>query len=164
MSGGGVPSKELLVFKRLMFVASTGLVAGSLLAGCGVDDASDEDFVRSLCDATNELEAGIEAAIEDASTQTDAQKGIELLVPPLEEFVKAFEDADPPKDLQDWHKAASAELNARVDKFKDAKTLASLEGFSDSPVPDPPAAAKQRLRDVAEDIQECTGVAFLKPD
>jgi hypothetical protein len=50
-----------------------------------------------------------------------------------------------------------------VDKFKEEKTLASLEGFGDSPVPDPPAEAKARLRDAGKDVEICDGVAFLKP-
>jgi hypothetical protein len=49
-------------------------------------------------------------------------------------------------------------------KFKEAKTLASLEGFGDSPVPNPPAADKQRLREAARNVDECDSVAFLKPD
>ncbi len=99
-----------------------------------------------------------------ASTQTDSGKAAGLLVEPLEKFVKAFKDSDPPDDLDEWHDEASDRLQATVDAFKKEQSLSALVGFSDSPIPDPPAEAKQRLRDAAEDVDACDGVAFLKPD
>lgn len=141
------------------------LVLPVAMAACGGGgDASDEAFVAQLCNATTQLKTDFTAAVKDASGQTDSGKAVERLIPPLEAFAKAFDDADPPKDLKDWHSAASKQLDAAVAKFKTEKTLASLEGFGDSPVPDPPADAKTRLRAAAENVDECDGVAFLKPD
>ncbi len=135
------------------------------LSACGGGGSStDEEFVTELCSATAKLNTDFAAAVKDASGQTDSAKAVERLVPPLEAFVKAFDDAKPPKDLKDWHSAASKQLDSAVEKFKTEKTLASLEGFGDSPVPDPPADAKQRLRTAAENIKACDGVAFLKPN
>ena len=135
------------------------------MSACGGGGSStDEEFVTELCDATVQLKTDFAAAVKDASGQTDSGKAVERLIPPLEAFVKAFDDAKPPKDLKEWHSAATDQLQAAVEKFKTEKTLASLEGFGDSPVPDPPADAKQRLRAAAENITACEGVAFLKPD
>ncbi|MGE3073806.1 MAG: hypothetical protein AB7N24_06905 [Dehalococcoidia bacterium] len=135
------------------------------VAGCGGGgDGSDEQFVTDLCNATTRLKADFADAVKEASGQTDSTRAVDSLIPPLEAFVKAFEDAKPPKDLKDWHSAASDQLDAAVQKFRTEKTLASLEGFGDSPVPDPPADAKARLREVAQNVDACDGVAFLKPD
>jgi hypothetical protein len=134
-------------------------------AACGDDKPGTErEFAVELCAATREFEASLSSALEQASTETDATKALEALTEPLEDFVKAFRDANPPEDLEDWHKEAGDQLDAVVERFKEEKTLASLEGFGDSPVPDPPAEAKQRLRGAAADAEECEGVAFLKPD
>ncbi len=152
--------------RLLRFAAGLGLLALAGFAGaaCGVDDpGTDGDFVLELCDATKALEADFATAVSAASEQTDPAKAVEALAPPLDTFVAAFEDAKPPEDLEEWHKTAAKQLRASVDKFKAEKTLASLEGFGDSPVPDPPAEAKQRLREAAEDVDGCEGVAFLKP-
>ena len=148
-----------------LLMAAPIVAASFLLGGCGGDGAgSDEDFVKELCNASTQLETDLDAAIANASSQTDPEKAIEALVPPLEDFVEAFKDANPPEDLEDWHETASDQLEAEVVAFKEAKSLDELEGFGDSPVPDPPAEAKARLRTAAEDIEECDGVTFMKPD
>ena len=135
-------------------------------AGClgGGGSGDDESFVRALCEAQTELSDGIDEAVAAAGSQTDPQKTIDLLIPPLEDYVGAFQDAKPADDMKEWHSAAGQQLEAAVERFKDERTLASLEGFGDSPVPDPPAVQKQRLRAAAIDVEECAGVAFLKPD
>jgi len=149
----------------LLLIAAPVVAGTFLLAGCGGDGAgSDEDFVKDLCDASTQLESDLDTAIADASSQTDPEKAIEALVPPLEDFVEAFKDANPPEDLEDWHETASNQLETEVEEFKEAKSLEELEGFGDSPVPDPPAEAKSRLRTAAEDVEECEGVTFMKPD
>jgi hypothetical protein len=152
------------MMKRRRVALGAFLLAPALMIGCGGGDSSDEEFVTELCDAVVRLNTDFEAAVKDASAETDPAKAVERLVPPVEEFVDAFDDADPPEDLKEWHDASVAQLEAAVVKFKEAKTLASLEGFGDSPVPNPPAADKQRLREAARNVDECDSVAFLKPD
>ena len=149
---------------RLSLLAIPVLSAGALIAACGGDSGNDESFVRDLCGASSELEAALDEAVASASSQTDASKAVQALVPPLEEFVDAFRDLNPPEDLEDWHRTAGTQLGDAVQKFKDANSLSALEGFGDSPVPDPPAAAKARLRTAAADVEECDGVTFFKPD
>lgn len=140
------------------------LVPALALAGCGDDEpGTDAEFVAQLCEAKRDLDASLATAIQDASSQTDAAAALDELVEPLEDFVEAFKDSSPPGDLAEWHGEAGDEMETAVERFKDEKTLASLEGFGDSPVPDPPAEAKLRLRSAAEDIEACEGVAFLKP-
>ena len=148
---------------RLMGATALLVVSLGFAACSGGDPATDEDFVQELCEATSQLDQQFAAAVAKASEQTDPNKAVEALVGPLEEFVRAFEDADPPKDLEDWHHSASKQLEDAVAKFKKEKALASLEGFGDSPVPDPPADAKARLREAGKKVAACDGVAFLKP-
>lgn len=151
--------------KRVTLLLTASL-AVPFLSACfgGSDSGNDESFVRALCEAQTELSDGIDGALAAASSQTDPQKTIDLLIPPLETYVDAFEDASPPDDLEAWHDASADQLESAVERFKQERTLASLEGFGDSPVPDPPAVQKQRLREAAADVEECNGVAFLKPD
>jgi hypothetical protein len=145
--------------------AGAGVALGiAVLPACSGDKAgTDDEFVQELCDATKTLDQQFAAAVAQSSQETDPAKAVEALATPLDEFVKAFDDANPPEDLEDWHDAATKQLRTAVDKFKEEKTLASLEGFGDSPVPDPPAEAKARLRDAGKDVEGCDGVAFLKP-
>ncbi|MGE0601799.1 MAG: hypothetical protein AB7J35_20655 [Dehalococcoidia bacterium] len=153
------------MLRRARFSLVALMALPLVVSACGGGgDGSDKEFVTDLCDATTQLKTDFAAAVKDASGQTDSGKAVDRLIPPLEAFVKAFDDAKPPKDLKEWHNAASDQLAAAVEKFKTEKTLASLEGFGDSPVPDPPADAKARLREVAQNIDACDGVAFLKPD
>ena len=151
--------------KRKLVFLSLALAGPSFSACFGGDGTgSDESFVRALCEAQTELSAGVDEAVTAAGGQTDPQKTIDLLIPPLEAYVDAFRDADPPEDLKEWHDASADQIEAAVERFKDERTLASLEGFEDSPVPDPPTAAKARLRAAAADVEQCAGVAFLRPD
>lgn len=151
--------------KRILLVLTAALaIPGFSACFGGGGSGSDESFVRALCEAQTELSDGVDEAVAAAGSQTDPQKTIDLLIPPLEDYVEAFKDADPPDDLKDWHEASGEQIEGAVEKFKEERTLASLEGFEDSPVPDPPAAAKARLRAAAVEVEECAGVAFLRPD
>ncbi len=140
-----------------------GAISASSLTACGSDSGNDEDFVRGLCEASTELRGGVEKAVKDGSTSTDPNRVIELLTVPIDTFVKAFDKLKPPKDLKTWHEVASKELQQTAETFRKEKKLTALASFSDSPVPNPPAAAKTRLKTAAVEIPECAGVAFLKP-
>ena len=141
------------------------ILAVSSFAACSGDgDGNDEDFVRGLCEASTELRNGVEQAIKNSSSSTDPNKAVESLAEPVDEFADDFDDLDPPEDLKDWHDDASEKLSAVAKDFRERKDIAALEGFNDSPVPDPPSAQKARLREAAEDIQQCNGVTFFKPD
>ena len=153
------------MFKKPVIVLGLGALAASTFFACsGDEDGNDEDFVRGLCEASTELRNGVEQAIRDSSSSTDPNKAVESLAEPVDEFADDFGDLDPPGDLKDWHDDASDTLAATAKEFRERKDIAALEGFNDSPVPDPPTAAKARLRAAAEDVQECNGVTFFKPD
>ncbi|MEO8540483.1 MAG: hypothetical protein ABI577_12150 [bacterium] len=138
-------------------------VIGANFAACGNDAGNDEGFVRGLCEASSALRAGIQQAGKDGATSTEPGKAVDLMVAPVDAFVKSFGDLNPPKDLNDWHSDATKQLKQTADTFRAEKKLTVLASFNDSPVPDPPAAAKARLQTVATGVSECNGVAFLKP-
>jgi hypothetical protein len=145
--------------------AGSLLCAVSVLSSCGGSSGgNDKDFVTDLCHAATDLRGGIQQAIKEGSTSTDANKTVDLISAPIDQFVKDFADARPPKDLKEWHDGASQQLQQTAQNFKQQNTLAALTDFGHSPVPDPPAAAKARLEDVAKSVPDCNGVAFLKPD
>ena len=150
--------------RKLGIAAAAVLLLVPLTACSGDDSGNDEDFVKGLCEASTGLRDGVEEALGNARTSTDPNAAAQALVEPIEEFVDAFKDLNPPEDLEEWHDTASGQLEQAASNFREKKDLAALEGFADSPVPDPPAAAKSRLRVAAEDVQECNGVTFLKPD
>ncbi len=143
----------------VLFVAMVAPMASA----CGNDDGNDRDFVTGLCEASSDLRSGVEKAVRDGATSTETGKAVELMVAPVDAFVKAFGELKPPKDLKSWHKDATNQLEQTAENFRIEKKLTALASFNDSPVPDPPADAKARLQTVAKDIPECNGVAFLKP-
>jgi hypothetical protein len=148
---------------RIPALLSVTAVLASMFVSCGSDNGNDKDFVKGLCEASSELRTGVEQAVKTGATSTDPGKSVELLVGPVDAFVKAFGDLKPPKDLKSWHKDATAQLEKTAETFRNEKKLTALATFNDSPVPDPPADAKARLQNVAKDVPECNGVAFFKP-
>lgn len=144
-------------------VLLAALVAPAAVSCGGGGDGNDKDFVTGLCEASSALRAGVEKAVKDGASSTEPGKAVELMVAPVDAFVKAFGDLNPPKDLKTWHKDATSQLEATAETFRKEKQLTALAAFNDSPVPDPPADAKVRLQAVAQDIPACQGVAFLKP-
>lgn len=149
---------------KLGIFLALGVIAASSLVACGSDGGNDDDFVRGLCEASSALRTGVEKAVKDGATSTDPNKVVELLAVPVDAFVKAFDDLNPPKDLKDWHEEATSQLRQTAETFRTEKKLTALATFNDSPVPNPPDAARARLETAAADIPECAGVAFLKPD
>lgn len=149
------------VFGSVVLMAA---VVAPAAVGCGDGgDGNDKDFVTGLCEASSALRAGVEKAVKDGASSTAPGKTVELMVAPVDAFVKAFGDLNPPKDLKTWHKDATEQLEKTAETFRNEKQLTALATFNDSPVPDPPADAKARLQTAARDVPECQGVAFLKP-
>lgn len=149
---------------KLAAFAALSVIAGSSLVACGGGEGNDEDFVKGLCEASSELRSGVEKAVKDGSTSTDPGKVVELMIVPIDAFAKAFDDLKPPKDLKDWHEETADQLNATATSFRTEKKLTALAAFNDSPIPSPPGDARARLEAAAEDVPECTGVVFLKPN
>ncbi|MEO6397658.1 MAG: hypothetical protein ABIP13_04250 [Tepidiformaceae bacterium] len=149
---------------KLLLFAPFALLLTTLSACGGDSDGSYESFSRDLCKASSGLQAGIQKAVKDASTNSDPNKAIETIADPIDAFVKAFDNGDPPKNLKAWHAQSAKDLKQAAETFRKQKDFTALSGFGDSPVPDPPSSEKQKLRDAAKNLTECDGVVFLKPN
>ena len=90
---------------------------------------------------------------------TDEDKAIEAMVKPFENFANAIDDANPPKDLKDWHDQTVETLDDVVKKLKDGDVEA-LSSFGDSPLPEPPADASERLQKIADKNKDCQDADF----
>jgi hypothetical protein len=172
-----VTTRKFPSLALLSLVAVSALV---LLAACGGDDdddgggggnstttsgggnittsggtGSDEDFVADICKAGKQFAADFQTALKDLGTNaSDPNKIAEKLTKPVEDFVKAFAKAKPPKDLKDWHEQATSQMNLLVKNLKENNDFSAFEE-QDQPFPDPPANAEERLSKVAEKNKDC---------
>ena len=78
------------VFGSVVLMAA---VVAPAAVGCGDGgDGNDKDFVTGLCEASSALRAGVEKAVKDGASSTAPGKTVELMVAPVDAFVKAFGD------------------------------------------------------------------------
>lgn len=132
-------------------IAGTALLLAGCGGGSGGGGGSDEAFIEDIC------AAGVEffSALEGIDTQeADPAKALEAFAGPFEDFANAVEDADPPSDLEEWHTQAVASLNDIVAKLKDGD-IDALSNLGDSPFPEAPADAQERLDKIAADNEDC---------
>lgn len=159
-------------FRKLAIWAGIVPVAlgATFLAACGGDDdggsggtGSDEDYVSAICKAGVDFSKALEEVFKDPSALTDEDKAIEKLSEAFEDFANDFAKAKPPADLKEWHSEASKQLKDGVKQLKDG----DLEGgifAGDSPFPEPPAEAGERLSKIAETNEDCQEADFSFTD
>jgi hypothetical protein len=142
------------------------LLAASTFAACGGDDddggggtGSDEDFVADFCELLKNFGEDIDKLEDEADSITDLDEIAELLSEPVENLADGFADLKPPADLRDWHKEASDQLKEAAEQLKDGNLDADILA-SDSPIPDPPEDAADRLSAIAEDNEDCQDAEF----
>lgn len=120
---------------------------------------SDEAYVSDICkgfrgyfDDLSSMLSGI-----DFTDPNYEEKLNEKMTDPMRAVAKVFADADPPKDLQDWHNQVVAAFNKTVEALEkgdyDAIDDESLE------FPDMPADAEARLEKVAEKNEDCKALS-----
>ncbi len=79
---------------------------------------------------------------------------------PFEQLAKDFSKANPPKDMREWHSAATKSLNDIAKALKDAKGLDALSALGDDPFPEQPAGVEDRLGKIAESNKDCQDADF----
>lgn len=154
--------RKLAIWAGILPVA----LGATLFGACGGGDdggsggtGSDEKFVADICKAGLDFSKALEEVFKDPSALTDEDKAIEKLGDAFEDFANAFAKAKPPADLKDWHSEASKQLKDGVKQIKDG----NLEGgifAGDSPFPEPPAEAGDRLSKIAENNKDCQEADF----
>lgn len=128
-------------------------------SGGGGGSGSDEAFVGGLCDAFLTFSTDLDKLFKDPSKLADEEDAAKAFAEPFADLAKAFDKLKPPKDLQDWHDEASDALN-KVAKDLKAGNADSEVFASDSPFPDPPKEAGDRLSKVAEKNKTCQEADF----
>lgn len=159
-------------FRKLALYLGVATIAlgATMFAACGGDDdddggstsgatGSDEKFVADICKAGVTFSKDLEKVMKDAASLSDEKKAAQALADPFEDFANAFSKAKPPKDLSEWHKDASSKLKEAVKALKDGD-LESDIFTQDSPFPDPPKEASERLTKVAEGNKDCQEADF----
>ena len=166
-AGGNV--MRLSVIARFIFA---GLVLAAPIAACGGGDSNsvaggggsnaDTAYVTGLCQSFATFSDDMEKSLS-GPTPTDLGDAFaqlfKAMVKPTHQFSDAFGKLRPPSDLADWHKNAAAQLAAAAKALKAGKfDDPALQGVSNSPIPDMPDAARQRLEAIAAKIDACKKV------
>jgi hypothetical protein len=152
-------------FRRVMLgLGVVPVLAGAALFGaCGGDDdggtGSDEDFVADLCEIMKNFSDDLDNLEEEAEGAEEFDEIAELLSGPIGDLADGFADLNPPEDLQDWHEEASEELDKLSDDL-DSGELTEEAMSGESPIPDPPEEAAERLSALAEDNEDCQDADF----
>jgi hypothetical protein len=147
------------------------VLGATILAGCGGGGnggsgggtGSDEKFVGDICKAGLNFTKALEDVFKDPAALADEKKALDKLADAFDDFANAFARANPPSDLKAWHSDASKQLKDGVKQIKDG----DLEGgifAGDSPFPEPPAGAGDRLTKVAESNEDCIEADFAFSD
>jgi hypothetical protein len=175
MLNGGMHRKgEVMNFRTIAIRGGFLPVAlgAMVFAGCGGGDGgsgggggtgSDEKFVSDICKAGLTFSKSLEDVFKDPAALADEEKALGKLADAFEDFSNAFAKANPPSDLKAWHSDASKQLKEGVKQIKSG----DLEGgifAGDSPFPEPPAAAGDRLSKVAESNKDCQDADFSFTD
>ncbi|MBI5947668.1 MAG: hypothetical protein HY875_05995 [Chloroflexi bacterium] len=169
-------------FRRwaLILPAMLAVVAAFALVACGGDDddddtggsggdtggnvqtGSDEKYVGQICKAMKTFTTSLDAATKDLSSASngDVDKLLEKMAAPFDQLAKDFGKANPPKDMKDWHVAATKALQDIAKSLKDAKGLDALDALGEDPFPEPPAGVEERLSKLADNNADCKAAQF----
>lgn len=143
-------------------------LGATLFAACGGDDdgggggggsGSDEDYVAAICKAGLNFSKDLEEVFKDPESLADEDKAMEKLADIFEDFANDFAKAKPPADLKDWHNDASKQLKDGVEQIKDGDLESGIFA-GDTPFPEPPAEAGERLQKAAESNEDCQEADF----
>lgn len=124
----------------------------------GTPTAGDVNYVRGLCRAINSYVTRLENATdEDPALFSDQARLLEVAAPILQDFREDLDDADPPRDLEAFHKALVNRVRQIARDAQDGRLSAveELSRFSEG-VPNPPEQIQARMAGASEVLPECT--------
>lgn len=137
----------------------------------------DEDYLRTICVAGNDLQNAMFAALvrmetEGVDPEDDPEAFGELFVEPLAGFLEAIRDVTPPDDMAEYHEAALAAYEGLIALFASVEEGEELEGGpldllggmleGAEAIPVISEATRARLAAVAADIPDCAGSIILQ--
>jgi hypothetical protein len=162
IGAGGKQAKEspMTKLKRLRLGAFLvpALFVVALTGACGGDGGggtgSDEQFVADLCKAGAKFDEDLTKLFAGIANIGSEEEAAKKFAEPFEAFARSFKAARPPADLKAWHAEASKSLDDAVKALKGGNTDAAIFA-QDSPFPEPPAAADERLSKIAEKNADC---------
>ena len=147
-----------LAFVSLAVAACGGGDDDGGSSGGGGGTGSDAKFVADICKAGKTFSDDLTKLLSGSTT--DPSKAIEQIAKPFEAFAKAFDKANPPSDLKQWHNDATKSLNEVVKKMKGGDQEEILSALDGDPFPEPPKSASDRMQKVAEKNQDCKDANF----
>jgi len=112
------------VLRPVMIVLA--LVAALLLAGCGGDDASKEEFATAMVSARNDADAGL-AQIVEASSWDDLMARMKVAAVDVRGAASEVRTADAPSGLEDERDLLAERLVALSDEI--ISTVETFEAF-----------------------------------
>lgn len=154
--------RRVFLFASLAFA-----IALSACGGGGGDDkktpaaraGTDQEYVAAICGAYKTFTAEIDAVLKKPGDLKTAQDVTERLSPPVSALAVAFSKANPPADLAEWHKEASAQLTETVNRLKTGK-LDAAAALGVNPIPAVPGEVAGRLNGVAAGNADCRAAGF----
>ena len=156
-----------LIWRRVAFALGIFMATSGLLAACssgGGGDGSDEDYVKSICEANLLLEDVIGILFESAfSGEEPDEDALDELVESFEKWIDALDDANPPSDAADAHDALVERIREGLDELKSGDAdLETLSLFGDEEdLPEPPQAVRDRLNEAAAGVEVCEGTELF---
>ncbi|PFG74505.1 hypothetical protein [Tepidiforma thermophila] len=150
------------VHLRAGFILVPALLGALLLGACGGDSdggggggtGSDEKFVADICKAGAQFQDDLTKLFASLANVQSEEEAVKKLAEPFESFAKSFKTAKPPSDLKQWHSEASKSLDEAVAAMKKGDANAAIFQ-QDSPFPEPPKGAEERLSKIAASNADC---------
>ena len=150
------------VHLRAGFILVPALLGALLLGACGGDSdggggggtGSDEKFVADICKAGAQFQDDLTKLFASLANVQSEEEAVKKLAEPFESFAKSFKTAKPPSDLKQWHSEASKSLDEAVAAMKKGDANAAIFQ-QDSPFPEPPKGAEERLSKIAAANADC---------
>lgn len=159
-SSKGDTSLKDVIHLRAGFILVPALLGALLLGACGgggsggTGTGSDEKFVADICKAGAQFQDDLTKLFANLANIQSEEEAAKKIAEPLETFAKSFKAAKPPADLKQWHSDSSKSLDEAVAALKKGNTNAAIFQ-QDSPFPEPPKGAEERLSKIAANNADC---------
>lgn len=144
----------LVILPVVLGALVLGACGGGSNGGGGGGTGSDEKFVADICKAGAQFQDDLTKLFANLANVQSEEEAVKKLAEPFESFSKSFTAAKPPSDLKQWHSEASKSLDEAVAAMKKGNTNAAIFQ-QDSPFPEPPKGAEERLSKIAAGNADC---------